>query len=57
MQGAVHHPDGLPTFLTFNDPILTAKVQGIEKNPRRRIETDAMLSLVAAALRLQSCPN
>jgi hypothetical protein len=31
-QDAVYHPDGLPTFLTFNDPVLTAEVQGIEKN-------------------------
>ena len=49
-EGAVHHPDGLPTFLTVNDPILPAKVKRIEKNTRGRIETDAMLSLVAAAL-------
>lgn len=49
-EDAVHHPDGLPAFAAFNDPILAANVQGIEKNPRGRIEADAMLPLVAAAL-------
>jgi hypothetical protein len=44
--------DGLPTFFSFNDPILMAKVQRIKKNLRGRIKTDAMLSLIAAAFRL-----
>ena len=48
-QGATHHPDSLPPLLTLHDPILPAEVQRIEKDPRGRVETDAMLSLVAAA--------
>ena len=51
-QDAVHQADGLPTFLAFNDPILTAKVQRVKKDLRGRIKTDAMLSLIAAAFRL-----
>ena len=36
-------PDGLPAFFAFRHSILTADVQGVEKNLRGRIEADAML--------------
>jgi len=39
-------------FLAFNDPILATNVQRIEKNAHGRIETDAMLPQVVAALQV-----
>jgi len=45
-------PDGLPAFFAFRHSILTADVQGVEKNLRGRIEADAMLLQIASVPRL-----